>query len=167
MTPDPYALDRLHDIVEPPAVSWWPPAAGFWLLLALILVWLVVAILLTRMLRRRNAYRREGLARLREIAPGLRSDEGRAEALTQISELLKRTALAGFPREDVAGLSGADWLAFLDRTGGTDFGSGPASVVAIAPYRKGAAEGLSRDQQDAILASARRWIRRHRLTGAP
>ena len=167
MTPDPFGLDRLHDIVEPAAAPWWPPAVGFWLLLALLLVWVAAAILLAVMRYRRNAYRREGLARLQNIAPRLRAEDSRAEALAEVSELLKRTALAGFPREEVAGLSGADWLAFLDRTGGgTDFSSGPASVIAIAPYRSGVADGLSPDQQDAVLASARRWVRRHRAARA-
>ena len=36
MTPDPYSLDNLRDIVEPASIPWWPPAPGVWLLLALV-----------------------------------------------------------------------------------------------------------------------------------
>ena len=56
---------------------------------------------------RRNAYRREALRQLDAVDPG------------GISTVLKRTALAAWPREQVAALTGAAWLAFLDRTGRT------------------------------------------------
>ena len=48
---------------------------------------------------RRNAYRREALRELEE-----------ADA-ADISAILKRTALVAFPREQVASLSGAAWMA--------------------------------------------------------
>jgi hypothetical protein len=54
---------------------------------------------------RHNAYRRAGLALL----------EG-ARTVNDISVLLKRVALAVFPREQVASLYGEGWVAFLHRT---------------------------------------------------
>jgi len=166
MTADPYGLDRLQDIVAPAGVPWWPPATGFWLVSALILLWLVAAVSVYVLRYRRDAYRREALARLKAIAPRLRADDHRAETLAEVAELLKRTALAGYPREEVAGLSGSEWLAFLDRTGGgTDFITGPASVIAVVPYRSGIAEELSADEVAAVVGCVRRWIRRHRTAG--
>ena len=167
MTPDPYSLDRLHDIVVPPPVPEWPPAAGFWFLLALVLVWAVAITLLVWLRYRRNAYRRQGAARLREITPRLRAADSRTAALAELAELLKCTALAAFPRDEVAALSGADWLAFLDRTGGAGvFTSGPASVIATGPYRSRDVEQLSPNEKNAILTAARRWIRCHQSAGS-
>ena len=64
-----------------------------------------------------------------------------------------RTALAAFPRADVATLSGAAWAGFLERTGGR-FGA-LAPALAEAPYHAVAVDG------PAALAAARHWIRRH------
>ena len=84
----------------------------------------------------RNAYRR---AALQELAT---ADAG------AISAILKRTALAAFPREQVASLSGAEWLAFLDRTGGTRFAASDLEALTYG----GAGDGV------ALAAEARRWI---------
>ena len=104
---DPADLSNLRDIVVPPpcrsgrrrrAGGWSARpasvAAGF-AVVAAVRHW------------QRNAYRREALRAL-ETADG-----------RDISAILKRAALAAFPREQVASLNGAAWLAFLDRTGGT------------------------------------------------
>ena len=57
------------------------------------------------------------------------------ELAAQLSLLVRRTALAAFPREQIAPLSGAAWLAFLDRSsGGTEFSRGPGRWLASAPY---------------------------------
>lgn len=54
---DPSALAQLRDIHPPLAVSWWPPAPGWWLL-ALIAVALVgAALVLTRRWRQRRYLR--------------------------------------------------------------------------------------------------------------
>ena len=68
MSPDPYSLDNLRDIVEPAFIPWWPPALGVWLLLALVAVWLVAGLGLWWVRWRRRAYRRAGLRELRGIA---------------------------------------------------------------------------------------------------
>ena len=42
---DPAGLDRLHDIIVPSPVPFWPPAPGWYLLaafVAFLLVWLIV-----------------------------------------------------------------------------------------------------------------------------
>ncbi|MGE3784375.1 MAG: DUF4381 domain-containing protein, partial [Alphaproteobacteria bacterium] len=85
-----------------------------------------------------------------------------AAAAQQISAVLKRAALAVFPREDVARLSGAEWLAFLDRTGRTQaFTRGVARRLPAIAF--GAA---SESDGEAIAAEAKRWIRRHRGASA-
>ena len=140
-------LDRLAEPAEPPPVSLVPETIG-WLLLAVLAAGLVFWFAVATVRRRRaNAYRREALGLL--SAAG---DDGAA-----VAAILRRTALAAYPRERVASLAGAEWLAFLDRTGGegAGFSSGPRACLAAAPYRDGdaAVPGLG--------AAAARWVRRH------
>jgi len=86
---------------------------------------------------------------------GLRRLQCGPELAAALSALLKRVALARFPRTDVAALSGAEWLAFLDRTGGNGrFREGAGAVLAHGPY----APRLDCDA-DTLLALARDWIK--------
>jgi hypothetical protein len=137
---DPSDLSNLRDIVVPPDVSFWPPAPGWWVVGAVCAgaAGFVIAAVVRRW--QRNAYRREALH-------ALETAEGR-----HISAILKRTALAAFPREQVASLSGPAWLAFLDRTGGTTFAG--SALLALAYGGTG--------DRDAVIVQARRWIERHR-----
>ncbi|MDK3073762.1 DUF4381 domain-containing protein [Sedimentitalea sp. JM2-8] len=138
-------LDLLEPVPEPPPVSWMPQTAG-WIWLGIALAALILAGLRLLILHRRaTAYRRAGLAAL--AAAG--DDPAR------IADILRRTALAGFPRAEVANLTGADWLRFLDRTmAGDGFVSGPGRIVAEAPYRATAPD-------PALFRLAQRWVRRH------
>ena len=105
MDSDQYSLSRLHDIVVPEPVSWWPLAPGLWVVLAVATVVLVALTWRFRISWRANAYRRAGLVLL--AGAGTAHD---------ISVILKRVALAAFPREQVASLYGTEWVAFLNQT---------------------------------------------------
>lgn len=162
MESDPYSLDNLQDIVEPAAVSWWPPATGFWILFALLLVW-GLAIGLRLLIRyKRNSYRREALALLKQIEPGLQPAQTRGSALGEVAMLLKRTALSAYPREDVARLSGEEWLAFLDRSGNThDFSRSAASVIGSISWQPQAGASLSGEELKVVVGAVRHWINQH------
>lgn len=152
-TPDPLAALRPYRLPDP--VGWWPPAPGWWLLLSLLLV---CAALLLFWLRRRRRCRAAARAALAELAR-LRAPAGSADgdALRALSRLLRRYALTVYPRQQVAGLSGEDWLCFLDAHGGDGrFVDGPGRVLAEGPYRPAAPVDL------ATLADlAGDWIRRN------
>lgn len=144
-------LDRLIEPPEPIPVSMMPQTWG-WAALGLILLaaCTIVAILLWRRYRA-NAYRRDALRELE----GVRDDPA------AIAAILRRTALAAYPRRDVAGLAGDDWLRFLDaRVSGNGFFEGPGQLVAVAPYRTIGAE-------PALYAVVRGWIVRHRPERTP
>lgn len=149
---DPAELSNLRDIVVPPPIPWWPPAPGWWILAAAMIA--ALAILLTAMVRRyrRNAYRRAALVELAGLDPA--GDPARVRA---VSSILKRAALVAYPRREVAALTGTAWLAFLDRTGGTDaFSRGAGAALERAAY------GGPAGDSTAILGAARRWVKRHR-----
>jgi Domain of unknown function (DUF4381) len=97
--------EAMHDLLLPPPIPLWPATPAWAVLGAVVLAALLW--LAWRGLRawRRDAYRREAL---RALAV--------AEAPAEVSAILKRTALAAWPRAQVAALSGAGWAAFLRRT---------------------------------------------------
>jgi hypothetical protein len=160
---DPASLDKLHDIVASPPVSWWPPAPG-WYVLA-VLVFLVATWFIWTGLRRRrlNAYRRAALSELDALSQRAASAEEREDALRKVPELLKRTALAAWPREEVAELTGMEWLAFLDRTGGMkEFSQGKGQILPELAY--GGSEiltALTDEEIRSLTGLAERWIREH------
>jgi Domain of unknown function (DUF4381) len=144
---DPADLSNLRDIVLPAEVSLWPRAPGWWIVGVAGLAAAAILAAMAVVRYRRNGYRREALHAL-----------ATAEA-QEISTVLKRAALAAWPREQVASLSGTAWLAFLDRAGDTtDFTSGAGRH--IAPLAFGGAVG--EEARTAAFAAARSWIRHHR-----
>ena len=141
MSPAAPSRDAMHGLILPPPVAFWPSTPAWYVLfatLALLLFWLG-----WRGWKRwrGNAYRREALAALRDAQDA------------EIAAILKRTALAAWPRTSVASLAGADWAAFLRRTA-------PRALLDAA-----AAEKLARLAYAPATAGARgdaeRWIRFH------
>lgn len=117
MNPDLQPLRDIHDTLGNP---WWPLAPGWWLLLALVvgvvaLIWhyrrarlILPAIPLLHIGDWRWDARRE-LKRLRRV-PQQTSMKVR---LAELSELLKRIAMARHGRAACAGLQGQAWLDWL------------------------------------------------------
>jgi LPXTG-motif cell wall-anchored protein len=140
--------DQLRDIHLPAPVSWWPPAPGWWLVVGLMLILVAVGYWLLRR-RRRQRWRREALAELQR----LQQTASPAQQLTQLSVLLRRVAVTCFPRQDVASLTGPDWLAFLERHAGgfTVY----AELLLEAPYRAETDLDLQ-----GLFQQAEQWIRR-------
>jgi len=160
--PDPVtqaALLTLKDIAVPPPVSWFPQTWG-WAALALIVA-AVAAILLFRRLKRYRAdrYRREALRELEALKPRLSSPATREAALEAVATLLKRVALAVYPRPQVASLSGAHWTEFLKNQADGTLDPALAGMLNDGEYR--GADGS--EPPDAVAAGARRWIERHHV----
>lgn len=154
------ALRSLHDIAIPQPVSWVPQTWG-WALIA-IAVALVAMLLALRWLRhyRANAYRREAVAMLGGIDAGLRNGMPPREAAHQLGELLKRTALAAWPRKKVASLSGRAWVDFLSGDDKETDDSALRRLFDDLEYQ----DRLPTVQfLNEVIPAARRWIERHHV----
>jgi hypothetical protein len=158
MTTDPTSLDRLHDIVLPPATPWWPPAPGWLWVLGAVAVLALIALLRLIIHRQQNRYRREALAELKEFEGAQSADL--TVQLAGMAALLKRTAMTAYSRDRVAALGGNDWFAFLDATGGTRFSAGLGAALNEANYVTRAA-GWDEAQTRQLAAEIHRWIRHH------
>lgn len=136
----------LRDLHLPDPIGWWPLAPGWWLLIATAFLGLCYLARLGWLRWRRNRLRRVAL---RELTALTRDYEQGAELVTlsiRLSELLRRAMLAYAPRREVAGLTGAAWLGWLDR-GLEDrpFTTGPARVLEELPYRRERPDDASLD----------------------
>jgi len=162
---EPAALSNLHDIVMPSPVSWWPPAPGWYVLAALLVVLAARIAWRVACRRRAGAYRRAALRELEGLQTRMGAPAQRLEALRQLPLLLKRTALAAWPREEVAGLSGMEWLAFLDRSSGmNEFMDGGGRILLDLAYgRSPSLESLTDEEVRALTGLAGRWIEKHRV----
>ncbi|NEX16707.1 MAG: hypothetical protein C1943_08775 [Halochromatium sp.] len=153
MNPDlqPLDLRPLRDIHDSLGNPWWPLAPGWWLILALIiglmaLVWsyrsgrrlVLPAIPLLHIGDWRWDARRE-LQRLRHAG----QDESLKVRLAELSELLKRIAMARHGRRTCADLHGQAWLDWLSEQdpAGFDWRS-HGQLLIRAPYAPAVALGL-------------------------
>lgn len=129
-------LSQLRDIHLPTPVSWWPPAPGWWLLLALLIL---VAVMLGWYLRRRSRrldLYRAALQELDEIRQHFDKERDSSRLAAELSRLLRRVAISIRLDEDVAGLTGTAWLAWLDaQVDGNSFTEGAGQFLTDGAYR--------------------------------
>lgn len=149
-------LKQLRDIHLPEPISLWPLAIGWYFLGALLII--VISLLSVHFIRRsRRLQPRHYLLKRLENLRERYQQEGDAKVIAaELSILLRRASLISFPRRDVAGLQGEQWLVFLDETGSTrEFTEGIGRVLLTAPYQHQAQFDVNE-----LLNLAVRWVRR-------
>lgn len=162
MNTDATSLDRLHDIIVAPPVPWWPPASGWYWVLGLMIVMLLAALITGLMRWQHNCYRREALAELARQEAALENPERRPSVLLDLAEILKRTAVTAFPREDVATLTGLKWFEFLDNTArGSRFRDALGATLENAIYDPRTADSLDPQKLHSVVEAIRHWIKFH------
>ncbi len=150
-------LSQLRDIHLPQPISNWPPAPG-WFILALIILALFgfIAYLIIARYKKTRA-RRQALMHLNNLQLAYTNKRHAKRAINDLSKLIRRVALASFPRQNVAGLYGQKWLAFLDETGETTaFSDGVGKLLISAPYMKNIPK-----ESDQLFSLAKNWIERN------
>jgi hypothetical protein len=160
------SLAQLADVVPPPPVPWMPQTIGWQVLgvlLALLLLWLA-----WRGLRRywRNRYRREALAELHGLEAQWKQDAAKASVpvLVALPVLIKRCALAAWPRDEVASMNGAAWAQFVLAHAGHATHGAQALAPLLREIQYHDAQALQRvSAQDVrvLLEAAHQWIQGH------
>lgn len=150
------SLEQLHDLALPAAIGLWPMAPG---LLALTTMLGGVLLLAAWRLWRRqhaNAYRRRARKALRTLALACQSDPLQ---LQELPALLKHTALQVWPREQIAPLSGAAWLAVLARQAPAS--ELPDSLAELGYWPAERVIALPAAERQRLLRAVEHWIGQH------
>ena len=126
----------IRDLHLPDPVSFWPLAPGWWVLIALAVTGFVLLLRKALQARRESAARRLALRQLKQHAEDYMRHGNAVRFGTELSELLRRTMLAYAPRQEVAGLTGEEWLSWLDRDlDRSHFLEGDGRPLIEWPYR--------------------------------
>ena len=145
-------LSQLRDIHLPPALPAWPPAYG-WLILTVLMLFVIT--LLTAFCYRqykRNAAKRDALKALDVLSHSEHTDQAILQAL---SILLRRVALSYDSTENIRGLYGQAWSAFLAK-----HFSGQDSVDCSAVFTDGAYRQDIVIDRKLLFMYARQWIKK-------
>ncbi len=161
MQPQAYQLRDIHGL---DSVPWWPPAPGWWLLaLGIILgLWLTFRIFphLRPPVLVGLTWRWDAARRLRELRHRVSKQESKQSA-AELSELLRRIAMARRGRDACAGLTGKDWLRWLRDNDPRQFDwTAHAGIMLDLPYAPPGSSDTENRQLLALIDAAHNWLAR-------
>lgn len=148
----PTSLDALRDIHLPDPVSWWPPAVGYWLLLALA----VVAFVLWYRRYRRFAIRRAAAQELKRLESQFDTHNDAHALARAVNVMLRRTLLSLEPRDQVASLTGQHWMQSVHAcvaASGFTFSDRVQQLLTEDVYKSSTEVDAS-----ALVSECRQWI---------
>ena len=147
----------LRDLHLPEVIGLWPFAPGWWVVILLAIVFL--GFLARRYVRRRarGAARRHALSQLNELTAEFEQHRDAVAFSSGLSELLRRTMLAYAPRGEIAGLTGDEWVTWLDKDlDQPRFKGKTGRKLLELPYRKPADDVSAMDLVDVVAAVRQR-----------
>ncbi|MFK5956985.1 MAG: DUF4381 domain-containing protein [Planctomycetota bacterium] len=151
-------LAALRDIHLPAPVGWWPLAPAWWVLGAIL--FLAIALLTRRILAKRKALYHFAIEAFMAAENQYTENGNLIQMAVALSEILRRVALARYPREEVASLSGEDWATFLVSHGGKDSFQEEYLSLELATYMP-ESEVECRLNSTRLLHATKSWIKRN------
>ena len=154
MNPD--LLSQLRDIHTAAPAPWWPPAPGWWLLAALVLV--LLGWLLRRALARWRVLqrRKQMLAWIDHLNAHVDPRLDPQAYLSPLNRIFKLVALRAFPERQCAAMNGQDWVDFL-----VEKMTGSASAGSLQALARGPYDPAPEFDPENLCLLTRQWIRRH------
>lgn len=151
-------MQQLHDIEGLDPISFWPLAAGWWILIACgILLLGGVIWLLKRWWDYFRSWKQDTFKKLDSLERNL-SPSSSAETVAYLSEYLRRIAVRRFPRKECAGLTGDAWLTWLQAHDPKQFDwTQKGKLLVEIPYAP-THEELPVEQVKELIQAIRYWV---------
>jgi hypothetical protein len=159
-------VDQLRDIQGIGGVPWWPPAVGWWVVAGAILLLLALAWRWRTLIRLRlpplpvfniGSWRWDAARQLRTLR-GHAVQQDIKQTAGELSELIRRIAMARRGRDACAGLTGEDWLDWLkgNDPAGFDWTAG-GRLLLEAPYAPPGVQGRQ-EELLRLIDAAEAWV---------
>ncbi len=102
----------LRDVHLPEPVGWWPPALGWWLLAVILPLIICLNIYLYRYYHRVTVVKlaRKCIAELKQD-----TERNENEKFIELIQLIRRVAISTASRAECAGLTGENWINYLQQ----------------------------------------------------
>jgi hypothetical protein len=153
------STDALRDIHGLDTVSWLPLAPGWWYLFGVVLALLLLAGIRYWLIYNGPwvGWRGDARRQLRALKKALAKDDPRQIA-DQLSELLRRIAMARSGRREAAGITGDAWLLWLEEHDDSGFDwQTRGRILLVAPYMP-PAMAVQKDELARLIRAALRWV---------
>ena len=145
--------EQLRDIHLPEAVSWWPPAPGWWIL-SFIIIALVTSLIIRRHRNtKRNAFRVTALFETQEALMLWNKNKNTADYLQTVNAVLKRIVLQNNSASNIANQSGVNWVERLNQISTHPLSEKTMQALGVACYQTNPAVDVAHVQQQIIA-----WI---------
>lgn len=154
-------LSLLRDAHIPSAPGWWPPAFGWWVLFFTVTG--TVGYTVFRYLKKRHQQRCPAWHALNELDTLWEDYDNTKDAkllLKRLSSLMRRTAISLSSSNEVAALTGEDWLVWLDsHVPAALFTEGDGRLLADAPYIPHlSGQSVSDENIEAVFDACEEWL---------
>ena len=161
---DSLQIKNIQPLIPPEEVAFWPPAPGWYVIAALILLFGILMLYKYLRYRSSNRYRRVALHQISEIEALLNETDQRQRGLLELNSLLKRVALKGYFRAKVASLSGKPWTEFLDAScKKADFNTYPGDLMQNVGYQDvEVLKKMLKTDINQLLRISKTWIAHHK-----
>lgn len=145
---------ELRDIHLPDASLWWPPAPGWWIAAALLLVLGLLIPWFIRRLRYKPV-KRLSLGELETIRNGFNSGLDKHDVIKDTAALLRRTLIAYRGREGFAASTGNTWTTQLQELAADEkFSQAQLQLLGHHRYQRDSDCDI-----DELLQACERWMR--------
>ena len=148
------SLDKLHDIITPEAVGYFPLAPGWVVVGLLVLALLFHFAIQTYSEYKKSLYKREALKELESF-----TKQSQEESVALLS-LAKRVAIVAYGRERIAKLSADSWWDFMEEHSKAKVSSQLRENIDKMLYDK--SYESSHTDYNAIKAFVTLWIKTHK-----
>ncbi len=145
-----------RDIHLPNAISWWPLAPGWWILMSLVIVFLTLTFIVVRYYFK-SSLKKDASKELHVIVQKFQRTQDATGCVAEISILLRRVVLSQKHSLPTAGITGSAWLKLLDQTlGSSEFSQGPGQILVVGPYQRLVEE----NDIDQLIKLCHKWVDR-------
>ena len=152
-------LAQLRDIHLPDPISWWPPAIGWWLLVALLGAAIIYGLRWFLNQRAYNCYRTEALRSLDQLKTSFIND--RLRHCQEILGLLRRTAKTAYPQLSLESEPTPSMLSRLNQCCANPvFNENLQQRLGDLPYQENPEIPPSLLQE--LDETTRKWLKKHR-----